>query len=195
MVGVFHFLQDGWIVIKLRIYVLYVTIILMNRVNGLEFAALDELPRPQVILGVGIPGSGKSTVLGELASERGYTLISPDSIREELTGDAANQSVNGKAWDIAYERARHALKKEESIVIDATYSLRSRRLEAINICRSVGAASMIAVHLDTPLSETRERNRSRDRVVPDHALVRMHQQLINCPISLDEGFDTIITIR
>ena len=113
MVGVFHFLQDGWIVIKLRIYVLYVTIILMNRVNGLEFAALDELPRPQVILGVGIPGSGKSTVLGELASERGYTLISPDSIREELTGDAANQSVNGKAWDIAYERARHALKKEE----------------------------------------------------------------------------------
>ena len=32
-------------------------------------------------------------------------IINPDSIREEMTGDAADQSKNREVWEEAYRRA------------------------------------------------------------------------------------------
>jgi dephospho-CoA kinase len=44
----------------------------------------------KIIIGIGVPGSGKTTALKPFAERNTYTYISPDDIRAELTGNAAD---------------------------------------------------------------------------------------------------------
>lgn len=48
----------------------------------------------KVIIGVGVPALGKTTVLKPFAEKGGYVYISSDKIRAVLTGDPADQSKN-----------------------------------------------------------------------------------------------------
>lgn len=66
---------------------------------------------------IGIPGCGKSTWVNE---QKGYIIVSPDSIRLELTGDITNQICNGKAWAIAFQRIQEALINGKNVILDAT---------------------------------------------------------------------------
>ncbi len=156
---------------------------------------LKNLPVPYVVMGVGIPGSGKTTVLKAVATQLDITYISPDEIREELTGSMANQSVNKEAWDETYHRAKTALARSRPVIVDATHAEAWRRAEAIAQYRESGASTVVAAVFDTPLQVAKERNLQRERVVPEHVLERMHKSLSKEPAAQAEGFDTIITIR
>lgn len=46
----------------------------------------------KIIIGIGIPGTGKTTYLKKIASEQNYTYVSSDEVREEVFGDAGNQN-------------------------------------------------------------------------------------------------------
>ena len=155
---------------------------------------LEELETPFVVMGAGIPGSGKTTVLSELATDLDVNRISPDDIREELSGDAANQSVNKEAWDETYARAERALAAGESVIVDATHAEAWRRPQTVEMYRSFGAASVAAVVMDTPVDIAKERNVGRDRVVPEYAIDRMAEALENEPVSVKEGFDLVVVI-
>lgn len=48
----------------------------------------------KVIIGSGIPGAGKTTILKKFAEKYGYTYISSDTIRTELTNDVNDMSKN-----------------------------------------------------------------------------------------------------
>lgn len=56
----------------------------------------------KVIVGIGLPGSGKTTALKPFADKNSYIYICPDDIRAELTGNPADQSKNNA------KNARHA---------------------------------------------------------------------------------------
>ena len=49
-----------------------------------------------------------------------------------------------------------------------------------------------AIYFDVPLEVCRERNRARNRVVPDDALERLAEKL--APPELGEGFSSITTV-
>lgn len=156
---------------------------------------LQTLSEPYVAMGVGIPGSGKTTVLSEVAEHLDISRISPDEIREELTGSEASQSVNAEAWDEAYLRVQTALELGHSAIVDATHAEAFRRPQTVEMYRSFGAATVVAVVFDTPLDIAKQRNAERERVVPEHALDRMHAALTREPVSTDEGFDEVIVVR
>ena len=87
----------------------------------------------QLILPIGISGSGKSTWINSLDKDK-YTIISPDEIRKELTGDVSDNSRNLEIFKIVDDRILEALKKGDKVILDATnLNTTFRRLMITNL--------------------------------------------------------------
>lgn len=147
----------------------------------------------KAIIGIGVPGCGKTTLLKPLAMKEGLAYINADDIREELTGDARDHTKELLVWRTAYDRIKEGLESRGSIV-DATHSKRKDRLKMIRFCRQHGAQHIIGYWFKTPLEVCTQRNRSRQRIVPVQSIERMHARLEINPPSKEEGFDEVIEI-
>jgi len=140
---------------------------------------------------VGLPGSGKTTFLKSLQGRiTGSFYTCGDDVRAELYGDATHQGDPAKIWGTVRSRATAALGDGRTTIVDGTMVKRVDRKALLAKCQSK-ATIVVCVHFTTPLEVCLERNRLRDRVVPDHAIKRMHQQLLDTPPEKWEGFDYI----
>jgi len=72
----------------------------------------------KVVLSIGVPGSGKTTFLKKFANENSFVYICLDDIREELCGDAKDQSRNQEVWDLGLLRIIEAIEGNNSVVFD-----------------------------------------------------------------------------
>jgi len=143
---------------------------------------------------IGLPASGKSSYIKHVLSEvKNHTVICPDDIQAELTGDSANQSMNRRVWQLAYERAQQALISGEVLVFDATNANQSERIQLIKFLRSVmGSDGHIqGIYLQTPLDICLARNVKRSRIVPEASMVRMNTQLLANPPKIEEGYNQL----
>lgn len=145
----------------------------------------------KAIIGIGVPGCGKTTVLKPLAERGGLAYVNADDIREELTGDPTNHSKESVVWQVAYERIAAGLSGH-GVVIDATHSRRRDRLKMITFCREHGAREIIGYWFDVPLATCLIRNAQRIRKVPEAVIRTMCQRLTTAPPRLDEGYDEIV---
>ena len=148
----------------------------------------------KLVVGMGIPGSGKTTTLKMFAEKNSYTYICPDDIRLEITGDMKDQSKNAEVWQTAYERLGQNLKQGSSVVFDATFTKPHDRKELLKFARENGADHIQGVYVDVPYEIAMERNQQRDRVVPEHAMDRMRDSLKNTPPMIEDGFDALFTL-
>ncbi len=149
----------------------------------------------KVIIGIGIPGSGKTTVLKDFAEKYNYIYICPDEIRMEMLGDAADQSKNSEVWAEAHQRMRDFLAQGQTVVFDATFTNANGRKNFLDLARQSGAEKIQGILFDTPLEIAQERNLSRERQVPEHAMQRMHNDLQKDKPSLEDGLDAIFTLN
>ena len=53
---------------------------------------------------IGIPGSGKTEKAKVLAKEHNAILLSSDAIREEILGDASDQTKNNDVFEVTHNR-------------------------------------------------------------------------------------------
>jgi predicted kinase len=138
---------------------------------------------------VGLPGSGKSTYLQQL----GANAISSDAIRLLLADDATIQTIHAHVFaTMRYLlRRRIALGRPVSYV-DATHLTVSERAPYVRIAHALGC-DLEAVFFDVPVEVCQERNRLRQRVVPEAAIEAMRAKLV--PPSLEEGFSRIIIVE
>lgn len=76
----------------------------------------------QLLVMVGLPGSGKSYWAKKLqaAEDHPTEIISSDSLREELLGDASDQSHKELIFGTLYQRMNIYLAEGKSVIIDAT---------------------------------------------------------------------------
>lgn len=146
-------------------------------------------------MGIGIPGSGKSTALRPFAERCGYLYVSSDSIREELFGEAADQSHNGEVWDEVHKRVAGALRGGNTVVVDATFVRDTERKQFIQFARAHGADKVQGVYANIPYEIASERNERRERTVPSHAMERMYAILNKRPPALEDGFDSMFEIN
>ncbi len=120
----------------------------------LEGFALDQLRRARVrmVLVGGLPGTGKSTLAGQLAAETGWTILSTDLVRKELAGVPATARTGDgyqtglyrpEQIDATYaellHRARWHLERGESVIVDASWRRTSHRDDAAAVAHAAGA--------------------------------------------------------
>jgi len=132
--------------------------------------------RQRLVLLVGVPGSGKSTV-GDGIVKVGYVRLSYDAVRQRLYGDAEDHGGEGEVGKAFREELRAALTGGASVLVDNTNFLTEMRTHIIDIARACGVEDVHLVVLKVPLPECLKRNRARDRVVPTRTVRYMHYKL------------------
>lgn len=147
----------------------------------------------KLILLIGLPGSGKSTVASKIVAAYPQShWISTDAIRARLFG---SEEIQGQ-WLLVWRQVRwqfqQAVKCSPMAIYDATNAVRRYRTDAIALARETGFAHIIGLWLDTPVSLCLERNQKRDRTVPEEVIFKMHTSLLNTPPMAQEGFDYLI---
>ena len=147
--------------------------------------------KPILAIMVGISGSGKSTFANGLKTSLKAELVETDAIRVELTGNAEDQSQNGKVFAIAKKRVNDYLSNFNNAIIDATsLSVRDRK-DWIDIAKK-NNAEVRAYFVDTPIDVAKRQNASRNRKVPEFVIDKQASKL-QSPTKA-EGFDSVSTI-
>ncbi|MCA1993962.1 MAG: AAA family ATPase [Coleofasciculus sp. S288] len=147
----------------------------------------------KLIVLIGLPGSGKSFLASALLAEfPGSRRISTDAIRARLFGDESIQGSWLLVWHQVERQFRQAVKYSSMAIYDATNAVRRYRVDAIALGRVVGFTEIIGLWLDTPLQLCLERNRQRDRIVPESIILQMHASLQSAPPTLQDGLDRLI---
>ena len=146
-------------------------------------------PKGVVILAIGLPGSGKTTWF----KRRGVTPLSSDLLRTMLFDDIEEQRYQGLVFSTLRSllRARLVARMPWNYV-DATNLSPKERKQWIHMARGFGY-EVQAVFFDVPIETCMERNRRRERVVPEDVMRRMAAKLR--PPSFSEGFSKIVVVR
>jgi predicted kinase len=146
-------------------------------------------PRGVVVLAIGLPGSGKTTWF----RRRGVTPLSSDVLRNVLFDDVEEQRYQGLVFSTLRTllRARLIAHMPWNYVDATNLSPRERR-QWIHMAKSFGY-EVQAVFFDVPLEICLDRNRRRERMVPEETMRRMSAKLR--PPEFSEGFSKIVVVR
>jgi predicted kinase len=130
--------------------------------------AFDSVNRGngQLIMMVGLPASGKSTISDALVAA-GWVRLNKDTLRKELYGDEAIQGDVKEVNRLYYQRLEEALVARKRIVVDNINLNYFFRKGTIERARLEGYRDISNVVLKVPVEECIRRNAGRERKVPD----------------------------
>ena len=143
----------------------------------------------ELIMMVGVAGSGKSTVAMRYALTRSAIIYSSDAIRGEIYGDENCQKNPGRVFDILHQRITKALSEGFDVVYDATNLSCKRRMNFLKTIAHIDCKKTCVVVVTTP-EDIEERMKLRERKVPMEVV---HKQMcqFQCP-NYYEGWDKIV---
>jgi len=155
-------------------------------------AAVAPAPRPSrgmVVLAIGLPGSGKSAWF----KRHNITPLSSDLLRVLLFDDPTEQRFQ----DLVFSNLRSMLKarliaRRPMNHVDATNLTPHERHGWIKLAKDYGY-EVQAVFFDVPVEVCLERNKKRERVVPEDVMRRMAAKLR--PPTFEEGFSKITVVK
>ena len=157
---------------------------------------MENSERPELVIMVGLPASGKSTVIKQRYPN--HTVVSSDdtierlSAAEGMTYDEGFKKFIGRATGAMKTTFRNAIKEGENIVWDQT-NLSTKKRRGI-IQQTPEQYRIVAVVFDIPERERERRVAQRPgKTIPDHVMKSMAKSFN--PVTKDEGFDEIIEIR
>ena len=147
-----------------------------------------RMVRPLIVLLVGLPGSGKST----WAERPGVATLSSDALRGVLIDDPTNQTIHRRVFAAMRYLLRHRLELGRPVTfIDSTHLTPRERRPYLKMA-DLYDCDIEAVFFDVPLEVCLERNRLRERNVPDEAIHDMYRRMV--PPSVGEGFDRVVVV-
>ncbi|GGJ40208.1 AAA family ATPase [Deinococcus roseus] len=117
----------------------------------------------ELLILCGLSGSGKSTWVKEHCPDA--VVVSMDDLREDLSGDRGDQSVNGQVWQQAREDLKKALRSGQQVVWDATCIRKLSRERLINLGVDYHAWVKLVVFHTSPETALRQ-NTMREHAVP-----------------------------
>jgi predicted kinase len=135
----------------------------------------------RLVLLVGIPGSGKTTLAQRLV-DKGYQRFNADDIRQELFGDSGDQQDSERVFGLFFQRLEEAFARGEDVVVDNTNINTRHRSPILQRAISAGYSDIQIWILEVPLEVCLERNRARarngERNVPEEIVTNYHNTLL-----------------
>lgn len=146
--------------------------------------------RPKLIVMCGLSGSGKSNTAEELAKKYNAEIVSSDSIREEITGDSMNQTVNEEVFKIFHDRVRDILQNQHrNVISDATNITLKTRRAILNKVNGLDIEKICYI-IAKPYKYCLMDNANREHPIPEEVIKK---QLYRFQVPFkEEGFDEII---
>jgi len=148
------------------------------------------MSKPKLMMLVGLPASGKSTMSKQLQEIHNAVAHSSDKIREEISGDRANQSINQEVFELLHKRVKEDLKAGKNVVYDACNINWKRRKSFLSELKV--DCEKVCIFLATPHKDCVELNNSREKPIPTDVITRMYKNFY-IPQSY-EGWDLIQTV-
>tara|TARA_Y100001978_G_C23445633_1_gene315184 strand:- start:56 stop:547 length:492 start_codon:yes stop_codon:yes gene_type:complete len=130
----------------------------------------------KLILLIGIPGAGKTTLAMKIV-EKGFHVLNADSIREEIYGDAAEQGDKEEVFSIFFQRLEIAFNEGKNVIVDNTNLNPKQRKPILDKANKFGYEDVQLWLLDIPLDLCLSRNKQRKRVVPEDIVANMYMEL------------------
>jgi predicted kinase len=154
-------------------------------------------PAGALVLLVGPPGAGKSTLAaalvaaGEVAAD---DVLCADTQRQRLTGDALDTSRDRNVWARLRRDLDTRLADGRTTVVDATNLFPRRRARHLAVART-RRRPVVAIRFDEPLEVLLARNGARARTVRTGAVVEMALQMadaVSDEALLAEGVGAVV---
>ncbi|MDH5290053.1 MAG: AAA family ATPase [Acidimicrobiia bacterium] len=127
----------------------------------------------RLVLVGGGPGTGKTTLAGQLSEELRWPVLGSDELRKDLTGHAHSErlstgldkgiyrpEITEETYRALLGQAEVLLNGGESVVLDASWSRRDHRDAAAALARRVGAL-LVEVECSVPPDTARQRISAR----------------------------------
>lgn len=143
--------------------------------------ALAHLRSAEVTLTIigGLPGSGKTTIAAGVAHLAAAVVLSSDVIRKQLAGlDPLTNcsspfceglyapSTTERTYDVILRRAREALEKGQSVIIDASWNSAALRQRAVHVADDT-QSRLVELECHAPPSVSTSRIAAREHSASD----------------------------
>jgi len=126
----------------------------------------------ELILLVGLPGSGKSYWAEQHKDEYNATILSSDQYRKNLYGSEEILGNNDKLFGQIYNDAIELLKDNKNIILDSTCLTYKKRKGFLDKIKNLDV-NKTCILFSVPLKDCLERNKNRERHVPEKIIERM----------------------
>jgi uncharacterized protein len=136
----------------------------------------ERLTRPLLLLMTGLIASGKSTVAEGIATALDLDLFSSDHVRKELVGIAPETSQRAaygaglysaaatqRTYDALADLAHQALRRGESVILDASFAKQAERRRMAALARELDAQCCV-LECWAPEVTLQARLKARERV-------------------------------
>lgn len=144
---------------------------------------------------IGPPSSGKSTFAKTLQQGLGEAVIlSTDSIREQLYGDAATQGPWEEIEAELQHQIQQAIADGKVIIYDATNVKRAWRMSFLQKSAAQGL-NWLAWELKTDLDTCKAWNQQRQRMVPEAVIEDFYRYQQQLQPTLAEGFVGLVQVN
>ena len=144
---------------------------------------------PKFTMMCGLPCSGKSSYVEPYTKSPYVEVFSSDALREELFGNVDHQTDNDLLFKELHKRIKDCLKSGKSAIYDATNINYKRRMAFLAELKNIPCYKE-CVLMATPYEVCLERNKIRDRKVPEYVIERMYKSM-DIPYYY-EGWDNIV---
>lgn len=125
--------------------------------------------KPKLIIACGLTGTGKSTIMKEVAEKKGITLLASDVMRKKLAGihpeehryvefDSGiySKEFSEKTYLQMIEEGKKLLMIGESVILDACFPKRWQRMKALDAVKEA-KAELLCIEFVCPEEEIKER--------------------------------------
>ena len=129
--------------------------------------------QPYLIITCGLTGTGKSTIINEVAKEKGFTLLASDKIRKQLVGISPEEhryeefdegiyskELTEKTYLHIIEEGKKIILEDKSVILDACFPKKWQRQKAFDVAKDINA-QFLCIEFVCPEEVVKERLKKR----------------------------------